>query len=159
MIPTVNIKQVTYFSDLDLENMIIILSNSNTVEIKYVIYFEENGKEVYLTLHGSTKESMYFKPCDTNKVNIACIISAKHIDTFGDSASELCIFTKTDPMKENVDLLKRTISDIMMMRSIDDIKNSIKGSFDIVFDGSKFINDLSEKESFNYKGVEYICTC
>ena len=154
MIPVIDIKQVTYFSDQDLESIIKILSNSNTAEIKYVIYFEENGKEVYLTLYGSTKESMYFKPCDTNKVNVACIISGKNVDTFGDSASESCILTKDDSMKDNVDLLKRTISDIMMMRGIDDIKGSIRGSFDIVFDGSKFMKDLSEGkiEIFNDKG-------
>ena len=152
MIPVINIKQVTYFSDQDLENMVNILSNSNTVEIKYVIYFEEDGKEVYLELHGSTRNNMYFKPCDTNLANVTCLISAKNIDIFYNT-TELCVINKDDSMEERVSRLKRAISNVILMKGIDDIKSSIKGSFDIVFDGSKFMNDLSEGkvEIFNIK--------
>ena len=144
MIPTISIKQVTYFSDRDLENVINILSNSNEVEIKYVIYFEEDGKEIYLKLHGSTKNSMYFKPCNTNIANIVCIIHGTNVDTFGKPISEICIINKDNFMEERVSCLKMTISKAMTAKGIDDIKSDIKGSFDIVFDGSKFMNDLSE---------------
>ena len=143
MIPTISIKQVTYFSDQDLENIIKVLSNSNDTEIKFVIYFEEDGKEVYLKLHGSTRNNMYFKPCDTNIATISCLIDSKNIDIF-DDISEICTIDKDNIMEDRIARLRIAITNAMSMKGINDIKSSIKGDFDIVFDGSKFMNDLSE---------------
>ena len=143
MIPTISIKQVTYFSDQDLENIIKILSNSNDAEIKFVIYFEENGKEVYLKLHGSTMKNMYFKPCDTNIATISCIIDGKNIGNF-DSISEICTIEKDNTMEDRVARLRIAINNAMSMKEINDIKSNIEGSFDIAFDGSRFMNYLNE---------------